>query len=1049
MIKGVEEVGYGRPASAALARAIIAAKDGRALAPVTVVVASNFVGLSARWLLGSGALGLAGVANVSFVTPLRLAQLLGAEQLSDQRALTNPVLGAAVRRALASDPGPYAAVAEHPATEAALVGLHRELANLDPATRVAVADHDRAAAAALRLHDAVAARLGGFHDEAQLARAAADRPGLGLVLEPFGQFIWYLPAPVSGPLSHLLSILFGVAPTRVIMGLTGHEEADQPVRRAVRLAGAGPFVPIAAPDGPPSVPRPARVVSVSDPDEEVRWVVRQILTLMALGTAADRIAVLYPAPDPYLGLLSQHLTAAAIPCNGPARQPLSDSAVGRTLLGALALPAQQWRRDRVMAVLSGAPLRHGPAPVPAVAWDRYSRDGGVVAGLADWRLKLNRHHQALQADGHAAAAAGDPGRAERRSGAAASVAALTDYIEQLAALIHAVHRAGSWLAMSQACARLVESLLGRVDQWRDWPDHELDAADGVHAAMDRLAELDSVDPKPAPDSFYRALAGELDRTQGRQGRFGQGVLFGPLGAGVGLDLDAVFLLGGIEGLCPAPRRLDSMLSEGARAAASGELASADGRRLDQHRTWLAGLAAAPPGRATVLVPRGDLRRGRRTQPSRFVLDALGATAGRLVAVTEFDELGPPLVDVVPSHAGAVLGARQHATVGERDLVELAAAQRLGVAPHAHPLATLTGGGFLAQHLRAGDAFTAFDGNLAGQVIAISGAPVPLAATRLEAFAQCGFRYLLAHVLGLREREDPERVVQLSALDRGSALHEVLERFSREVIAGGAPSPHQTWTGQQRRRLMAIAQEVFDEIERRGRTGRAVSWQLERERLFIQLACFLDNDDGYRAQKMATPAAVELSFGIDGEEALELRLADGRPLQFRGRADRVDRVGGLDQAGSGAVVVDYKTGNVTTYRRLNGETAAGAFCGGTMLQLGLYAEAARVHLGVEQVETYYWLLSGLNEATLRGYRWTGGLRAQFLELLGHIVDGIDGGLFPMVPGAWDSFWSAYENCHYCEFNTICPTGRGESAEVKLADPQLRSRRALVDVGQEQS
>ncbi len=53
---------YGRAASASLARAIVDAKVGAALAPVTVVVPSNFAGLAARRMLGSGDLGVAGVA---------------------------------------------------------------------------------------------------------------------------------------------------------------------------------------------------------------------------------------------------------------------------------------------------------------------------------------------------------------------------------------------------------------------------------------------------------------------------------------------------------------------------------------------------------------------------------------------------------------------------------------------------------------------------------------------------------------------------------------------------------------------------------------------------------------------------------------------------------------------------------------------------------------------------------------------------------------------------------------------------------------------------
>ena len=103
MIERVETATYGRPASEALARTLARVKADEPLAPVTVIVPSNLAGLTARRLLGAGVVGAGGVANVSFVTPFRLAELLAADQLLDTRPLTNPVLGAAVRLALRAD----------------------------------------------------------------------------------------------------------------------------------------------------------------------------------------------------------------------------------------------------------------------------------------------------------------------------------------------------------------------------------------------------------------------------------------------------------------------------------------------------------------------------------------------------------------------------------------------------------------------------------------------------------------------------------------------------------------------------------------------------------------------------------------------------------------------------------------------------------------------------------------------------------------------------------------------------------------------------------
>jgi hypothetical protein len=184
-----------------LAAAVARAKDLGPLAPVTVIVPSNFVGLSARRLLGSGALAegsQSGIANVSFVTPFRMAELVAADLLLDTAPITNPVLGAAVRQVLADDPDIYRPVADHQATEAALASLFAELSNVDEAGLESIEDEGSTAAVlSVKFYRQIAAKLGRFHTEHDLATAAADRADLGERLQPFGHVIWYLPAPVT------------------------------------------------------------------------------------------------------------------------------------------------------------------------------------------------------------------------------------------------------------------------------------------------------------------------------------------------------------------------------------------------------------------------------------------------------------------------------------------------------------------------------------------------------------------------------------------------------------------------------------------------------------------------------------------------------------------------------------------------------------------------------------------------------------------------------------------------------------------------------------
>ena len=137
---------YGPPAAQALHRSVVHHKGGDPLAPVTVIVPTNYVGVTARRLLASstfGAIapGTSGVAGVTFLTVYRLAELLGAPALAGagRRPVSTPVLAAAVRRVLARQAGIFTPVAEHPATEAALVEASRELSQCDDAALDALA----------------------------------------------------------------------------------------------------------------------------------------------------------------------------------------------------------------------------------------------------------------------------------------------------------------------------------------------------------------------------------------------------------------------------------------------------------------------------------------------------------------------------------------------------------------------------------------------------------------------------------------------------------------------------------------------------------------------------------------------------------------------------------------------------------------------------------------------------------------------------------------------------------------------------------------------
>jgi RecB family exonuclease len=523
--------------------------------------------------------------------------------------------------------------------------------------------------------------------------------------------------------------------------------------------------------------------------------------------------------------------------------------------------------------------------------------------------------------------------------------------------------------------------------------------------------------------------------RGRAGRFGHGVVYGPLSSAVGHDLDAVFIVGCREGMLPSPRRDDAVLPDAARVLANGELELRAGQLGEQHRQFLAAVASAPPGRRTLLIARGDLRTSRESLPSRWLLDSASALAGRPVRATDFAQLGEPVVEVVPSHRAGIAISASHGSVTERDLAAVEQHVAIGGDAIDHPAAADARRGIAASRARRSPLFTEWDGNLAGHELG-STADRPLSPTRLQTWAACGYRYFLAHVLGLSDRDDPDRLVDISPLDRGSGVHLVLETFLRELLdADEMPSWDQPWTPAHRARVAELAVEVFDAYEAQGRTGRPVRWRITREDLLMLLDDFLHADDAHRASHRATPVSVEMSFGMGDADPLVIALPDGRELRFRGMADRLDR-----SDDGRTFVSDYKTGKGKEYVKIDEGDPVNA---GTTLQLGLYAEAARQFGGADDVDAHYWQVNQAVGHRRSGYHWSDDRRQRLIDVLTVIADGIEGGEFATDPGEWNSWQGTNDSCMFCPFDSVCDRDRGEHAAAKADRLVHRPQLAWVE------
>lgn len=337
------------------------------------------------------------------------------------------------------------------------------------------------------------------------------------------------------------------------VGLTGDADADGPVLGA--YARASITVPAAE---SVELPCAARIVSASDPDDEVRAAMRLVAQWMQDGVRLGRVAVVYGNAEPYARLVHEQFASAGIPLNGTPVRALGDMLLGRTLRALLALPDRGFRRPDVLAVLANAPLLDRDEHIPSRAWERLSRQAGVVGG-GDWTPRLG----VLAADLRRRAGLDDEDgselRAERQRRDAERADALADFVTRLRQELAGGTQARSWAELVRWAHRLIGSYLGDEPRRVRWPEQEQEAARRVEEALDRLAGLDELGgPAPTVDVFRRALDSELDVGLRPIGRSGQGVLVGHVSIASGLVLDRLVMLGMSEGRFP-PRRLEDSL----------------------------------------------------------------------------------------------------------------------------------------------------------------------------------------------------------------------------------------------------------------------------------------------------------------------------------------------------------------------------------------------------------------------------------------------------------------------------------------------------------
>jgi ATP-dependent helicase/nuclease subunit B len=311
-----------------------------------------------------------------------------------------------------------------------------------------------------------------------------------------------------------------------------------------------------------------------------------------------------------------------------------------------------------------------------------------------------------------------------------------------------------------------------------------------------------------------------------------------------------------------------------------------------------------------------------------------------------------------------------------------------------------------------------------------------AATELERYASCPFRFFLERILKIEPVED--LTLEFDVLERGRIVHDVLAAFHQQVNAtlGRPGSSLELDEADFNAMLDAAIQESLPPDPRN--PVRAALREVDRRLVVEWLSQYRRQVERYddQWQGLSTPMAPELfeaSFGRGDEPSPTARqpfecVRHGRTIRLSGRIDRVDT--GTIDGQTVFNVIDYKTGGPI---KLTPESIRA----GTTLQLPLYAIAAMELLLTDRDalpwRAGYWYVrdDGFKpRQALVMYEDVDGrielnrdwedVRDELGDIVAGLIESICAGQFPAC--------SADDRCTgHCPFSTVCRVNQVRSLE----------------------
>jgi ATP-dependent helicase/nuclease subunit B len=301
-------------------------------------------------------------------------------------------------------------------------------------------------------------------------------------------------------------------------------------------------------------------------------------------------------------------------------------------------------------------------------------------------------------------------------------------------------------------------------------------------------------------------------------------------------------------------------------------------------------------------------------------------------------------------------------------------------------------------------------------------------------ARCPYSYFLKRVLRIKPPEDAaaDPTVWLSALQKGSLLHEVFRRF----YADPAGVPLRTRFDRDWERMKEIALEELATWKTKIPPRSKAAFDALREDVLVACRTFVLREEAHCRD--VTPKWFEVGFGRSrestdppgGPEPVQIPLGLGERFRLSGRIDRVD-----EESPDAYQVWDYKTGSSWD----TADPKRGR--GGRRIQDALYAQALEILLARNGrpgrvVKSGYFYPGRRGE----GERYAAPLDVPATrQTLTALFDLLRAGAFPHTP--------TKEDCSICDFGKVCgsPELAADRARAKLenvsGNPVLEPYRIL--------